>query len=51
LSVFESDQPKAQPFTSILSIDVEKAAGCDIKRIIHLYGASKDFGVRSGASL
>ena len=35
----------AAPFTSLLSIDVQAEAGCDLKRVVHLYAASKDFGV------
>ncbi|EIN03513.1 PLP-dependent transferase [Punctularia strigosozonata HHB-11173 SS5] len=42
----------ATPFTSILSIDVEKEAGCNPARVHMLYGMSKDFcanGLRVGA--
>lgn len=45
LSVFESDQAHPKPFVSVLSIDVENEAGCDMRRVLHLYGASKDFGL------
>ena len=60
LSVYESGQLQASlpsftksmsfspdlspiPFTSVLSIDAG-ALGCDPRRIIQLYGMSKDFG-------
>lgn len=51
LSVFDSPDPSAVPFTSVLSIDVEKEAQCHPGRVHHLYGASKDFcmnGLRIG---
>lgn len=47
-----ADLPNATPFTSILSLDVQKDAGCDPARIMSLYGMSKDFGAngfRAGA--
>ncbi|KAK4050295.1 hypothetical protein OIV83_003616 [Microbotryomycetes sp. JL201] len=44
LSVFESDVEHREPFVSVLSIDALGEAKCDPGRIIHLYGASKDFG-------
>ncbi|ORY74075.1 pyridoxal phosphate-dependent transferase [Leucosporidium creatinivorum] len=43
-SIYKSDAVNPQPFTSILSIDVQKEASCDPARVIQLYGASKDFG-------
>ena len=47
-----ADIPDAPPFTSILSLDVKKDAGCSPARILCLYGMSKDFGAngfRAGA--
>ncbi|KAM0786364.1 hypothetical protein ACM66B_001834 [Microbotryomycetes sp. NB124-2] len=44
LSVFDSDAAKPEPFISVLSLDVLGEAHCDPGRIVHLYGASKDFG-------
>ncbi|GJN90234.1 hypothetical protein Rhopal_003233-T1 [Rhodotorula paludigena] len=52
LSVFDADHSaEVAPFTSILSIDAVREAGCSPARIIQLYGASKDFGangIRAG---
>ncbi|KAG0657426.1 hypothetical protein C6P46_006500 [Rhodotorula mucilaginosa] len=52
-SVYDApDIPDAPPFTSILSLDVKKDAGCSPARILCLYGMSKDFGAngfRAGA--
>lgn len=51
-SVFHApDLPSPVSFTSILSLDVEKDAGCNPARVVQLYGMSKDFGangVRAG---
>ncbi|GAA5824944.1 hypothetical protein JCM11251_006033 [Rhodosporidiobolus azoricus] len=45
LSVFDShDLDSPRPFTSILSVDVFKEAGCNPARVVQLYGMSKDFG-------
>lgn len=49
--MFDAPGSENVPFTSILSIDLEKEAGCDPARVHHLYGASKDFcmnGLRIG---
>lgn len=49
--MFDTPNVEAVPFTSVLSIDAEKEAGCSKKRVHHLYGASKDFclnGLRIG---
>mgnify|MGYP001572082241 FL=1 len=50
--ITSTDNPTAQPFVSILSLDPLRDAGCQLSRVHAIYGSSKDWssnGLRIGA--